>query len=505
MDVRKKKHEENQEKIRRLEEAVRLKEEEEELHELEKQIRDLEIKEEKQKKHEENQEKIRRLEEAVRIKEEEKKSKELEKLVRLKKLEDEVMLKQIKKLEQEITIQELEEQLMIKQLNKEIKKEQQLQILKEKQEIVNLEREKIQIKKEENLKKIKEYEQELKDIELIQIRKLENEIKKHQEIEELEEKIKILVEKRENEKFKEEKKIIEKFVGDYTKLEKEIMSLYDLLGEKAQERKELLLKDKLKLKVGKKLVLDVNEPNWSSIKMENVDLYFHSQKSWKKIMDCTFNKTETIQIKIAPNPFAKGGVRYAYFAVDSKGTKWVYKELQSEDFTQKTNQREIETQIVSSYFAQKFNEKKLGKTLHFTNVFLCKRDDKFASLESFLEGDYIKFQSNRGYVNKKEYHSTVNTFSHFSYQESEKNILVVDLQGVYDSGNSKFLLTDPAINSSADYSIYFGATNFCVPGVQEFFKTHICNEMCLKLKLSPHPDQKHNPLEGLPAGRTILK
>ena len=60
--------------------------------------------------------------------------------------------------------------------------------------------------------------------------------------------------------------------------------------------------------------------------------------------------------------------------------------------------------------------------------------------------DYRKFNkyNNFGYVNRDEFASTLNAFSHWIYDYAEHYLMVVDLQGILHKG--QYCLTDPAIH-----------------------------------------------------------
>lgn len=95
-------------------------------------------------------------------------------------------------------------------------------------------------------------------------------------------------------------------------------------------------------------------------------------------------------------------------------------------------------------------------------------------------------------------------FSHFSYERSSGNFMVVDLQGVLtvkDDGSKVYELTDPVIhqherlrrrnrrhdrNSEANdkKKWNFGRTDQGTDGMKAFFETHVCNDACRLLGLS---------------------
>ena len=54
-------------------------------------------------------------------------------------------------------------------------------------------------------------------------------------------------------------------------------------------------------------------------------------------------------------------------------------------------------------------------------------------------GDYVKYNSNSGYINDKTLRRTPQAFSHFTFERSGHQLIVVDVQGVGD------LYTDPQV------------------------------------------------------------
>ncbi|XP_022097540.1 alpha-protein kinase 1-like isoform X1 [Acanthaster planci] len=102
------------------------------------------------------------------------------------------------------------------------------------------------------------------------------------------------------------------------------------------------------------------------------------------------------------------------------------------------------------------------------------------AVERFLEGDYVKYSSNTGYVNPDFPAPTLAAFSHFTYHASNGEFLVSDLQGVYN--RQGFCLTDPAIQSGGSELNAHGPTDLGKYGIVKFFQTHNCNKLCKGLK-----------------------
>jgi hypothetical protein len=83
-------------------------------------------------------------------------------------------------------------------------------------------------------------------------------------------------------------------------------------------------------------------------------------------------------------------------------------------------------------------------------------------------------------------------FSHFTYEESKKHLMVVDLQGVFivneKDGTREYRLTDPVIHkrrkSKQLKSWNFGRTDRGEKGMAAFWETHRCSDACRMLGLS---------------------
>jgi elongation factor 2 kinase len=121
--------------------------------------------------------------------------------------------------------------------------------------------------------------------------------------------------------------------------------------------------------------------------------------------------------------------------------------------------------------------------------FYCIRPNSpLCAIEKYLDGNYRKHNNNYGYVNENE-RNTPQAFSHFTWEASGKKLIVVDIQGVDD------YYTDPQIHIIDEvqpgeanfFSEYSTASpgNLGTQGVEKFFETHQCNEICKQLGLAP--------------------
>lgn len=92
-------------------------------------------------------------------------------------------------------------------------------------------------------------------------------------------------------------------------------------------------------------------------------------------------------------------------------------------------------------------------------------------VEPFIDGTYIKFNSNSGYAD--EDYAYMQALSHFTYHFTNGRYVVCDLQGGRYS--DRYVLTDPVV-LSADKE--FGPTDLGQSGIDNFFIHHKCGKWC---------------------------
>lgn len=250
----------------------------------------------------------------------------------------------------------------------------------------------------------------------------------------------------------------------------------------------------------KSYTLDQREPDWKSVASENVTVLEN-----KFLPDLSRIKTPPKlartehRIKMATNPFAEGELRIAYYGIDDTfehTSEIVLKEFKHVGEKQNNLARhkdQLEIQSIAVALALKFNQIKPegARDVHFTQVsivaFSRKGKQVYFTLERRIQGHYIKFNNNAGFVNKNAYTATLNAFSHWTYVTTRSYLMVVDLQGVKEENidyGTKYILTDPAIHCGHLHR--FGNTNFGREGMYRFFRTHYCNSICNALALPRH-------------------
>eukprot|EP00931_Biecheleriopsis_adriatica_P100619 TRINITY_DN75898_c0_g1_i1.p1 TRINITY_DN75898_c0_g1~~TRINITY_DN75898_c0_g1_i1.p1 ORF type:complete len:1263 (+),score=280.61 TRINITY_DN75898_c0_g1_i1:395-3790(+) len=217
------------------------------------------------------------------------------------------------------------------------------------------------------------------------------------------------------------------------------------------------------------------------------------------------------QVFVRKKPFMKGGMRVVFGMVLESGkdaprkegnmmcAKRPFADLQK-DHGFKALQAFCMSTAVAQYYAQRFRKATriaFGKEVQlgfldchlYSPVGVGEEGYHFCG-EEYLKGHFVKLNSNAGYVNENDYseHSAVaQAFSHFTYDQSNGELLVVDLQGICgeQDGQAYSLLTDPQVHSREGraHGESFGSGDLKDEGVSIFFKNHRCGPICQALKL----------------------
>ncbi|PKC02622.1 kinase-like protein [Rhizophagus irregularis] len=221
---------------------------------------------------------------------------------------------------------------------------------------------------------------------------------------------------------------------------------------------------------------------------------FDSKSSkWNKT-----NKTKTMKINLPKIPFSRGGMRYSYKFVSNDMPENLFAEEKQYEWVAKTyitDRRntvevlsvDVQMQMLCQEIMKRFHKK--ASVLKIPNItkysFIpiallqnC-RTLKYFTVEPFIYGEYVKYNSNDGFYAKvkSEANEVAQAFSHFSYNDSGQKLVVVDMQG------TDFLFTDPQIHSILpSIAIQFSQGNCGQRGITAFLKSHICNNICEKMQ-----------------------
>ncbi|KAF0547883.1 kinase-like protein [Gigaspora margarita] len=238
--------------------------------------------------------------------------------------------------------------------------------------------------------------------------------------------------------------------------------------------------------------------NWNGLlPREGIILCYYLPKNIMELQNRLYFEKENLiakhfNFKIAHDPFAAGEERYCYYAINTKCNpprRIVMKELLSEREDTFEKYLEVaEISAITTYLTIKFNSiagRKNIPLVNFVRVHLVRAiingRTRYYSTEPELQGaEFRRFNSNSGFI--REYRPVLEAFSHFTYQHTEKYLVVCDLQGI-EHPTGQFLLTDPAIHCLDN--VRFGTTNLGENGIERcFLANHRCNDVCIKLNLS---------------------
>ncbi|XP_051513447.1 transient receptor potential cation channel subfamily M member 7-like isoform X2 [Myxocyprinus asiaticus] len=155
--------------------------------------------------------------------------------------------------------------------------------------------------------------------------------------------------------------------------------------------------------------------------------------------------------------------------------------------------REIQQQRAAQKLTFAFNQirpKTIPYSPRFLEVFLlyCHSAGQWFAIEECITGEFRKFNNNNGdeIVPTNLLEETMLAFSHWTYEYTRGELLVLDLQGVGE------ILTDPSVIKSGEkgsYNMIFGPANLGDDAIRNFRTKHHCNSCCRKLRL---PDLKRN-------------
>ncbi|XP_027744766.1 transient receptor potential cation channel subfamily M member 7 [Empidonax traillii] len=155
--------------------------------------------------------------------------------------------------------------------------------------------------------------------------------------------------------------------------------------------------------------------------------------------------------------------------------------------------REIQQQRAAQKLTFAFNQmkpKSIPYSPRFLEVFLlyCHSAGQWFAVEECMTGEFRKYNNNNGdeIIPTNMLEEVMLAFSHWTYEYTRGELLVLDLQGVGEN------LTDPSVIKAGEkrsHDMVFGPANLGEDAIKNFRAKHHCNSCCRKLKL---PDLKRN-------------
>uniref|UniRef100_A0A673JTY3 non-specific serine/threonine protein kinase n=1 Tax=Sinocyclocheilus rhinocerous TaxID=307959 RepID=A0A673JTY3_9TELE len=151
--------------------------------------------------------------------------------------------------------------------------------------------------------------------------------------------------------------------------------------------------------------------------------------------------------------------------------------------------REIQQQRAAQKLMQRFNQIKPSSVPYsprFLDVSLLhwRSDGQWLTVEKNMSGHFRKYNNNTGeeISPSSGLEEAMLAFSHWTYEYTNRELLVLDLQGVGAD------LTDPSLirvdDKSSSGEMAFGPANLGDDAIQSFVIKHTCNSCCKKLGLS---------------------
>ncbi|XP_042276131.1 transient receptor potential cation channel subfamily M member 6 isoform X2 [Thunnus maccoyii] len=152
--------------------------------------------------------------------------------------------------------------------------------------------------------------------------------------------------------------------------------------------------------------------------------------------------------------------------------------------------REIQQQRAAQKMMQVFNQVKPGDMNHSprfldVSLVLWHSNGQWLTIERNMSGDFRKYNNNTGeeitpFCSLEE---MLLAFSHWTYEYTNRELLVLDIQGVGDQ------LTDPTVIMADDQSgsrdeMLFGPDNLGDTAINGFLQKHSCNACCRRLGLA---------------------
>jgi len=197
---------------------------------------------------------------------------------------------------------------------------------------------------------------------------------------------------------------------------------------------------------------------------------------------------ELVEIKIDPCPFARGNLRLAHHMLaclsrrdeESVSRQRYVAKISIDPYEDpKSYLDDVATQQCAREYAKMYNRYNPPKRVKFVEAFILSMIDQprapFCAVERHIDGTYKKHNNNWGFINNKHERNTPHAFSHFTFEASQHQLLICDIQGVGD------IYTDPQIHSIDGRG--YGKGNMGKRGFRKFFSTHKCNAICKFLKL----------------------
>uniref|UniRef100_A0A8B9F2N1 Eukaryotic elongation factor 2 kinase n=1 Tax=Amazona collaria TaxID=241587 RepID=A0A8B9F2N1_9PSIT len=217
---------------------------------------------------------------------------------------------------------------------------------------------------------------------------------------------------------------------------------------------------------------------------------------------------DEVLIKMASQPFGRGAMRECFRTkklsnfLHTQNWKGAYNYVAKqyiESVGRDVYFEDVRLQMEAKLWGEEYNRHKPPKQVDIVQMCIIEMKNRpgkpLFHLEHYIEGKYIKYNSNSGFVRDDNIRLTPQAFSHFTFERSGHQLIIVDIQGVGD------LYTDPQIHTESGTD--FGDGNLGVRGMALFFHSHSCNKICKSMGLAPF-DLSSKEKDALDCNRKLL-
>ncbi|KAF5843742.1 hypothetical protein DUNSADRAFT_8258 [Dunaliella salina] len=252
---------------------------------------------------------------------------------------------------------------------------------------------------------------------------------------------------------------------------------------------------------------------WGQIQaLRGLSIQYQLIKNMDELKDLLFKgnplpeeKRLKVFLKVAPEPFSLAGLQLPYYARRAIEQGGLFEQALVVRRSRLTNkafndlpacQVLTETQAVAAFMSRQFNKASGSKVrdvrIDAPRVFSPdpldgpwrSADERECFVyDSAIEGIPIEDSNEE---DASDYAAVLQSFGHWTWSKSAGLLLVTEQhgsQGIYDQ-KKQYFLVDPAIHCKMEER--FGKANRGNAGIDQFFRSHVCNGLCQLLHISGH-------------------